>query len=157
MIKTGIGYDTHRLGEGHKLILGGVEIPSEKGAIGHSDGDVLIHAIVDALLGAAGLGDIGQLFPSDDKQWKDADSRHFLTVTEERVRQAGFEIQHVDAIIILQRPKLSGYIPRMRYQIAYNLQLDESAVSVKATTTDHLGYIGKGQGIAAQAVATLVS
>ena len=155
MIKTGIGYDVHQMAEGEKLILGGVEIPSEVGAVGHSDGDALLHAIVDALLGAAGLGDIGQLFPSEDDQWKDADSLHFLNVAGEKVRSAGFEINHVDAIIILQKPKLAGFIPEMKYKIAYTLQLDEGQVSVKATTTDHLGYIGEGNGIAAQAIATI--
>lgn len=155
MIKTGIGYDVHQLAEGEKLILGGVEIPSEVGAVGHSDGDALLHAIVDALLGASGLGDIGQLFPSEDDQWKDADSLNFLNVVGEKVRSAGFEINHVDAIIILQKPKLAGFIPEMKYKIAYTLQLDEGQVSVKATTTDHLGYIGEGKGIAAHAIATI--
>ena len=155
MIKTGIGYDVHQLAEGEKLILGGVEIPSEVGAVGHSDGDALLHAIVDALLGAAALGDIGQFFPSEDDQWKGADSLHFLNVVGEKVRSAGFEINHVDAIIILQKPKLAGFIPEMKYKIAYTLQLDEGQVSVKATTTDHLGYIGEGKGIAAQAIATI--
>ena len=155
MIKTGIGYDVHQMAEGEKLILGGVEIPSEVGAVGHSDGDALLHAIVDALLGAAGLGDIGQLFPSEDDQWKDADSLHFLNVAGEKVRSAGFEINHIDAIIILQKPKLAGFIPEMKYKIAYTLQLVEGQVSVKATTTDHLGYIGEGNGIAAQAIATI--
>ena len=155
MIKTGIGYDVHQMAEGEKLILGGVEIPSEVGAVGHSDGDALLHAIVDALLGASGLGDIGQLFPSEDDQWKDADSLHFLNVVGEKVRSAGFEINHIDAIIILQKPKLAGFIPEMKYKIAYTLQLDEGQVSVKATTTDHLGYIGEGKGIAAQAIATI--
>ena len=155
MIKTGIGYDVHQLAEGEKLILGGVEIPSEVGAVGHSDGDALLHAIVDALLGASGLGDIGQLFPSEDDQWKDADSLNFLNVVGEKVRSAGFEINHVDAIIILQKPKLAGFIPEMKYKIAYTLQLDEGQVSVKTTTTDHLGYIGEGKGIAAHAIATI--
>lgn len=143
------------MAEGEKLILGGVEIPSEVGAVGHSDGDALLHAIVDALLGASGLGDIGQLFPSEDDQWKDEDSLHFLNVVGEKVRSAGFEINHIDAIIILQKPKLAGFIPEMKYKIAYTLQLVEGQVSVKATTTDHLGYIGEGNGIAAQAIATI--
>ena len=155
MIKTGIGYDVHQLAEGEKLILGGVEIPSEVGAVGHSDGDALLHAIVDALLGTAALGDIGQFFPSEDDQWKGADSLHFLNVAGEKVRNAGFEINHIDSIIILQKPKLAGFIPEMKYKIAYTLQMDEGQVSVKATTTDHLGYIGEGKGIAAQAIATI--
>tara|TARA_Y100000590_G_scaffold100308_2_gene114034 strand:+ start:6801 stop:7274 length:474 start_codon:yes stop_codon:yes gene_type:complete len=155
MIKTGIGYDVHQMADGEKLILGGVEISSEVGAVGHSDGDALLHAIVDALLGASGLGDIGQLFPSENDQWKDADSLQFLNLVGEKVRSAGFEINHIDAIIILQKPKLAGFIPEMKYKIAYTLQLVEGQVSVKATTTDHLGYIGEGNGIAAQAIATI--
>ena len=155
MIKTGIGYDVHQLAEGEKLILGGVEIPSEVGAVGHSDGDALFHAIVDALLGAAALGDIGQFFPSEDDQWKGADSLHFLNVAGEKVRNAGFEINHIDSIIILQKPKLAGFIPEMKYKIAYTLQMDEGQVSVKATTTDNLGYIGEGKGIAAQVIVTI--
>ncbi len=155
MIKTGIGFDVHQLGKECKLILGGVEIPNAPGAIGHSDGDALIHAIVDALLGAVGLGDIGQYFPSNSTEWENADSRHFLTVAAEKVRAAGFEIDHIDSIIILQKPKLADFIPQMKYQIAYHMQIDESSVSIKATTTDFLGYIGEGKGIAAQAIATI--
>ena len=157
MIKTGIGYDVHQLAESEKLTLGGVEIPSKVGAVGHSDGDALIHSIVDALLGAANLGDIGQLFPSEDDQWKDADSLHFLNIAGEKVRGAEFEIKHIDSIIVLQKPKLSGFIPEIKYKIAYTLQIDELCVSVKATTTDHLGYIGEGKGIAAQAIATITT
>jgi len=157
MIKTGIGYDVHQLSKGEKLILGGVVIPSEVGAVGHSDGDALIHSIVDALLGAASLGDIGQLFPSEEDQWKDADSLHFLNIAGEKVRGAEFEIKHIDSIVVLQKPKLSGFIPEIKYKIAYTLQIDESSVSVKATTTDHLGYIGEGKGIAAQAIATITT
>jgi len=157
MIKTGIGYDVHQLAVGEKLILGGVEIPSEMGAVGHSDGDALVHSIVDALLGAANLGNIGKLFPSEDDRWKDADSLHFLNVTGDKLRSAGFEINHIDSVIILQKPKLSGFIPEMKYKIAYTLQLDEAQVSVKATTTDQLGYIGEGKGIAAQSIATISS
>ena len=157
MIKTGIGYDVHQLSEGEKLTLGGVEIPSKVGAVGHSDGDALIHSIVDALLGAANLGDIGQIFPSEDDQWKDVDSLHFLNIVGEKVGDVGFEINHIDSIIVLQKPKLSGFIPEIKYKIAYTLQIDESSVSVKATTTDHLGYIGEGKGIAAQAIATITT
>ncbi|MFQ6611616.1 MAG: 2-C-methyl-D-erythritol 2,4-cyclodiphosphate synthase [Fidelibacterota bacterium] len=156
-VKTGIGYDVHALKRGRKLIIGGVEIPADFGVIGHSDGDVLIHAIVDALLGATCLSDIGQLFPSDDDQWAGADSRHFLTVVNEKIRKADFEIINIDSVIILQQPTLKDFIPQMRYQIAYNLQIDESAVSIKATTTDRLGFIGSGKGIAAQAICTIVS
>lgn len=155
MIKTGIGFDVHPLAEGEKLILGGIEIPFEKGTKGHSDGDVLIHAIVDALLGSAALGDIGSFFPSDDNRWKDTDSRKFLSHALEEINKAGLELTHVDSTVILQEPNLSEHIPQMRYQIAYTLQVDESAVSIKATTTDHLGLIGKGDGVAALAIATL--
>ncbi|MEE8437320.1 MAG: 2-C-methyl-D-erythritol 2,4-cyclodiphosphate synthase [Candidatus Neomarinimicrobiota bacterium] len=155
MIKTGLGYDVHKLKTGFKLVIGGVEIPSEFGAVGHSDGDVLIHAIVDALLGAAGLGDIGKLFPSSDDQWKDADSRRFLQLTAAKIRRSHFKILHVDSIVILQEPKLAGFLSQMQYQIAHNLQVDQDAVSIKATTTDHLGYLGEKKGLAAQAIATL--
>jgi len=155
MIKTGIGYDVHQMAKGEKFILGGVEIPSEVGVVGYSDGDALVHAIVDALLGAASLGDIGKFFPSKDDQWKDVDSLHFLNVVGEKVRGAGFQINHIDAIIIFQKPKLAGFIPEMKYKIAYTLQLEKGQVSIKATTTDHLGYIGEGKGIAAQAIATI--
>ncbi|NOZ04503.1 MAG: 2-C-methyl-D-erythritol 2,4-cyclodiphosphate synthase [FCB group bacterium] len=155
MIKTGIGYDVHPLAEGYRLVIGGVEIPGERGSVGHSDGDALIHAIVDALLGAAGLGDIGQFFPSDDDRWKGVASKHFLAEAIEKVRDAGFELTHIDSIVILQKPRLANHIPKMRYLIAYTLQVDESCVSIKATTTDRLGFIGDGNGWAAQAVATL--
>ncbi len=157
MIKVGIGYDAHQLAEGHSLIVGGVSIPGKIGSVGHSDGDALIHSIVDALLGAASLGDIGTYFPSDDEKWKDTDSKYFLSETATRIRETGFEIQHIDCVVILQSPKLSEHIPAMHYQIAYTLQIDESAVSVKATTTDYLGYIGEGKGWATQAIATLSS
>ncbi len=154
-VKTGIGYDAHQLAKGYSLVIGGVTIDSEKGSVGHSDGDALVHAIVDAILGAAGLGDIGQFFPSDDDQWKGMSSLHFLGDAVKRVMDKGWEISHVDSIVILQSPRLAEFIPQMCYKIAYTLQTDESCVSVKATTTDHLGYIGKGDGWAAQAIVTL--
>ncbi|MBC8216670.1 MAG: 2-C-methyl-D-erythritol 2,4-cyclodiphosphate synthase [Candidatus Marinimicrobia bacterium] len=157
MIKVGIGYDAHQLAEGHSLIVGGVSIPSKIGSVGHSDGDALVHSIVDALLGAASLGDIGTYFPSDDEKWKDTDSKYFLSETATRIREAGFEIRHIDCVVILQSPKLNEHIPAMRYQIAYTLQIDESAVSIKATTTDYLGYIGEGKGWATQAIATIAT
>lgn len=155
MIRTGIGYDVHQLEKGETLVIGGVKIPAPFGSVGHSDGDGLIHAIVDALLGAASLGDIGQFFPSDDDTWKGAPSSHFLSDAVNRVREAGFEINNVDATIILQKPKLAEFIPQMKYNLAYSMQLDESQVSVKATTTDHLGFVGDGSGWAVQAIATL--
>ena len=155
MIKTGIGYDVHKLALDSKLILGGVEIPSEFGSVGHSDGDVLIHAIVDSILGASSLGDIGQLFSTSDSKWKNANSMIFLQLTVEKVQLAGFKINHIDSVIILQEPKLSAYINKMRSNISDTIKVDMSQISIKATTTDYMGYIGKGKGIAAQAIATL--
>ena len=155
MTRTGIGYDVHQLADGEKLIIGGVEIPSPIGSVGHSDGDALIHAVVDALLGAAALGDIGQFFPSEDETWKGASSSHFLADTVKRIGDAGFSINNVDATIILQTPKLAEYISQMKYNLAYSMQVDESQVSVKATT-DRLGFVGDGSGWAVQAVATLI-
>jgi 2-C-methyl-D-erythritol 2,4-cyclodiphosphate synthase len=155
MTITGIGFDVHRLVTGRRLVIGGVEIPSEAGSLGHSDGDVLLHAMVDAILGAANLGDIGTWFPSDDQRWKDADSKQFLATAMEKARQEGFELDHLDSIVLLQKPALRDFIPQMRYLIAYTLQVDESCISIKATTTDRLGFIGEGRGVAAQAVATL--
>ena len=155
MIKTGIGYDVHKLDLDSKLILGGVEIPSEFGSVGYSDGDVLIHAIVDSILGASSLGDIGQLFSSSDSKWKNANSMIFLQLTVEKVQLAGFKINHIDSVIILQEPKLSAYINKMRSNISAIIKVDISQISIKATTTDYMGYIGKGKAIAAQAIATL--
>ena len=155
MIRTGTGTDVHQLAEGETLIIGGVKIPSTFGSVGHSDGDALIHAVVDALLGAAALGDIGQFFPSDDDAWKDMPSSHFLSDAANRVREAGFEINNVDATIILQKPKLADHIQQIRYNLAYSMQVDESQVSVKATTIDNLSFVGDGSGWAVQAVATL--
>ena len=155
MIRTGIGYDVHPLAEGETLIIGGVEVPSSFGSVGHSDGDALIHAVVDALLGAAALGDIGQFFPSNDESWKGTPSTHFLADAVKRIRDAGFEINNVDATINLQKPKLADHMQQMRYNLAYSMQIDESQVSVKATTTDHLGFVGDGSGWAVQAIATL--
>ncbi|NQU28481.1 MAG: 2-C-methyl-D-erythritol 2,4-cyclodiphosphate synthase [Candidatus Marinimicrobia bacterium] len=155
MIKTGIGYDVHQLADGQRLIIGGVEISSNFGSIGHSDGDVLLHAIVDALLGAAAMGDIGLLFPSEDQQWKDADSRIFLKTAMTKIRAAGYLINNVDGIVILQQPKLRNYIQQMRQVIASILGVNIEVISVKATTTDHLGFIGESKGIGAMAVVTL--
>ena len=155
MERTGIGYDVHQLTEGETLIIGGVEIPSKFGSEGHSDGDGLIHAVVDALLGAAALGDIGQFFPSEDETWKDVSSNYFLVDVVNQVREAGFQINNVDATVILQTPTLADYIPQMKYNIAYSMQIDESRVSVKATTTDCLGFVGDGSGWAVLAIATL--
>ena len=155
MIRTGIGYDVHQLSDGETLVIGGVEIPATFGSVGHSDGDGLIHALVDALLGAATLGDIGQYFPSGDDTWKGVSSNYFLVDSVKRVRQAGFEICNVDTTIILQEPKLEKVIPKIKYNLADFMKVDISLVSVKATTTDHIGVIGAGKGWAVHAVATL--
>ena len=155
MARTGIGYDVHQLMEGKTLIIGGVEIPSKFGSEGHSDGDGLIHAVVDALLGAVALGDIGQFFPSDDETWKGVSSNHFLVDAVNQVQGAGFQINNVDATVILQSPTLADHIPQIKHNLAYSMQIDESQVSVKATTTDYLGFVGNGSGWAVLAVATL--
>ena len=155
MIRTGIGYDVHQLAQGELLTIGGVDIPSSFGSMGHSDGDALIHAVVDALLGASALGDIGQFFPSNDDTWKGAPSSYFLADAVKRIREAGFEINNIDATIILQKPKLEEYIPQIKYNLAYSMQIDESKVSIKATTADHLGFVGDSSGWVAQAIATL--
>ena len=155
MIRTGIGYDVHQLVEGETLIIGGVEISAPFGSLGHSDGDGLIHALVDALLGAATLGDIGQFFPSENEIWEGVSSNHFLTDSVKRVRGAGFEICNVDTTIILQKPKLERFIPQMKYNLAYSMQIKETKVSIKATTADHLGFVGDSSGWAVQTIATL--
>ena len=136
MIKSGIGYDVHSLVKGEELIIGGVKIDSSWGSVGHSDGDVLLHAIVDALLGASKLGDIGMHFTSSDERWKGMESIHFLEQTALLVRGQGFEIDHVDSTVILEEPKLAEIIPQMVYKVSYTLKIDEAAVSIKATTTD---------------------
>jgi 2-C-methyl-D-erythritol 2,4-cyclodiphosphate synthase len=155
MVKTGIGYDVHPLAKGEELIIGGVKIDSPDGSVGHSDGDVLLHAIVDALLGAANLGDIGQHFPSSDESWRGKESIHFLEHAISLVREQGFEIDHIDSTVILEEPKIADIIPEMIYKISYTLQIEESAVSIKATTTDKMGFIGRGEGVGAVAVATI--
>ena len=155
MVKTGIGYDVHPLAKGEELIIGGVKIDSPEGSVGHSDGDVLLHAIVDALLGATNLGDIGQHFPSSDESWKCKESIHFLEHAISLVREQGFEIDHIDSTVILEEPKIADIIPEMIYKISYTLQIEESAVSIKATTTDKMGFIGHGEGVGAVAVATI--
>ena len=155
MIKSGIGYDVHSLTKGEELIIGGVKINSPQGSVGHSDGDVLLHAIVDALLGAAKLGDMGMHFPSSDERWKGKESIHFLEHAALLVREQGFEIDHVDSTVILEEPKLADIIPEMVYKVSYTLQIDEAAVSIKATTTDKMGFIGRGEGVGAIAIVTI--
>ena len=151
--RIGQGIDTHQLVDGYALIVGGVTVPFEKGSKGHSDGDVLLHAIVDALLGAISMGDIGQHFPSSDDRWKDADSNVFLTYTHSLLSDAEYKIQNIDATITLQEPHINEYIPQMKKNIATILHIDEDSVSVKATTSDYLGYCGRGEGISANAIA----
>jgi len=150
--RIGNGFDVHQLEAGTPLIIGGVSIPFHKGSMGHSDGDVLLHAIVDALLGSLALGDIGTHFPSDDARWKDADSRKFLEHAYTLIKENGFSVENVDSVIILQIPAVAPYLLKMRKNIAQILSTDLDQISVKATTTDNLGYIGKGDGIAATAV-----
>ena len=156
-MRIGHGYDVHRLVEGRKLILGGVDIPFEKGLLGHSDADVLTHAVMDALLGAAALGDIGKLFPDSDPRYAGADSLRLATEVALRIRDAGYEIGNIDATVLAQRPKLSPHIPLMRERLAAALKIPVSAISVKATTEEGLGFTGKGEGIAAHTVCLLQS
>ena len=151
-MRIGQGYDVHRLAEGRDLILGGVKIPYEKGLDGHSDADVLVHAIMDAMLGAAALGDIGLLFPDTDENYKGADSLLLLKKVNERVREAGYEIVNIDATMIAQAPKLRPYIDEMRENISRTLGIAMDTVSIKATTEEKLGFTGRKEGIAAQAV-----
>ncbi len=151
-MRVGTGYDVHRLAAGRRLVLGGVEIPHEKGLLGHSDADVLIHAIADSLLGAAALGDIGMLFPDTDEAYKNADSLLLLREVAERLNAAGFIITNIDSTIIAQQPKLAPHIPQMRENIAKACGIDVSLCSVKATTEEGMGFTGALEGIAAQAI-----
>ena len=155
MMRIGHGYDVHRLTEGRKLILGGVEIPYEKGLLGHSDADVLTHAVMDALLGAAGLGDIGRHFPDNDDRFLGADSLLLLQEVCRLLSVKGYRIGNVDVTVIAQRPKLMQFIPKMRRNLAGVMNVDEDAVNVKATTEEKLGFTGEGLGIAAHAVALI--
>ena len=151
--RIGQGVDTHQLVNGCALIVGGVTIPFNKGSKGHSDGDVLLHAIVDALLGAISMGDIGLHFPSSDDRWKDENSSVFLTHAHSLLNEAGYKIQNIDATVTLQKPHISEYIPQMKQNIAAILHIEENSISVKATTSDYLGYCGRGEGISASAIA----
>ena len=154
-MRIGNGYDVHRLVEGRRLILGGVDVPHTKGLLGHSDADVLLHALSDAILGAIGEGDIGRHFPDTDPTYKGADSIKLLLHVMDLADAKGFRIGNVDATIVAQRPKLAPFIPRMRSNIARALSTDEQRVNVKATTTEELGFAGRGEGIAAYAVVLL--
>ena len=155
MVRTGLGIDTHAFAPGRALILGGVDIPHEEGLAGHSDADVLTHAVIDALLGAAALGDIGQHFPDTDERFKDADSLELLRTVVVYLGERGFVIANVDATVVLERPKLAPYRDAIRDALAGALGVAPDAVNVKATTGEGLGFVGRGEGAAAMAVATL--
>lgn len=154
-LRVGHGYDVHRLVEGRALILGGVTVPFDRGLLGHSDADVLTHAVMDALLGAAALGDIGGMFPDSDERWRGADSLLLLAQVTARLAENGWAIGNVDATVLAQAPKLASYIPEMRRRLAEAMGIDAAHVSVKATTEEHLGFTGEGLGISAHAVALI--
>ena len=154
-MRVGMGYDVHKLTEGRKLILGGVDIPWEKGLLGHSDADVLIHAVMDALLGAAALGDIGKHFPDTDPAYKGISSIKLLVHVAGLLREQGYEIGNIDATVIAQKPKMSPHIPQMRKNMAEALGIPESKINVKATTEEGLGFTGSGEGISSQAICLL--
>jgi 2-C-methyl-D-erythritol 2,4-cyclodiphosphate synthase len=151
-LRVGIGYDVHRLGEGLPFFLGGVKIPHNKGAIGHSDADVLIHAICDALLGAANLGDIGRHFPDTSDEFKGIDSKILLAKTHELIRKKNYRILNIDSVVMLEKPKIKDYIESMQLTLAKVLEINSDLVSVKATTTEGMSFVGKEKGVAAQAV-----
>jgi 2-C-methyl-D-erythritol 2,4-cyclodiphosphate synthase len=154
-VRCGIGYDLHRLAEGRKLMVGGIEVPFDKGPVGHSDGDVLAHAMCDALLGAAGLGDIGKLFPDTDPEWKGANSLLFLEHTRKLLGEKNFAVEYVDAVVILERPKLGPHFPKMREALARALCVSADQISLKAKTNEGVDAVGHGEAIAAHVVATL--
>ena len=156
-VRCGIGYDLHRLETGRKLIVGGIELALDKGPAGHSDGDVLAHALCDALLGAAGLGDIGTHFPDTDPKWKGANSLIFLEHAKKLLAERNFAIEHVDAVVILERPKLGPHFPKMREALAGALGVQVERIHLKAKTNEGVDAVGRGEAIAAQVVATLVS
>lgn len=155
MTRCGIAYDLHRLAEGRKLMLGGMEVPFDKGSMGHSDGDVLSHALCDALLGAAGLGDIGTHFPDTDPKWKGASSLIFLDHARRLLDERGMRINHLDAVVICERPKLVPHFPAMRAALAKSLGISEEQINLKAKTNEGTGEIGRGEAIAAHAIATI--
>jgi len=155
MSRAGIGYDLHRLAIGRKLMLGGVQVPFDRGPVGHSDGDTLAHAICDALLGAAGLGDIGTHFPDSDAQWKDADSLRFLKHVRSLLDQKTLRIAHIDAVVIAERPKLTPHFPAMRKALAGALGIEAERINLKAKTNEGVDAVGRGEAIAAHAIATL--
>ena len=154
-MRIGIGYDVHQLGEGRKLILGGVEIPFERGLLGHSDADVLIHAIMDAMIGAMGLGDIGKHFPDTDPAYKGADSMKLMAHVKELLDEKGYVIENIDATIIAQKPKLRPYIEEMECNVAKVLGIEKDQINIKATTEERLGFTGREEGMAAQAICSI--
>jgi 2-C-methyl-D-erythritol 2,4-cyclodiphosphate synthase len=154
--RVGIGYDSHRFAAGRQLRIAGVSVPHTHGLVGHSDGDVALHALIDALLGATALGDIGQHFPDDDPQWRGVDSTRFVKKIVETLQQAGFAVGQVDITVIAERPKIAPLVAQMRAATAQALGVDPGAVSVKAKTNEGMGWLGRGEGIAALAVATVV-
>lgn len=153
-MRIGIGYDSHRLSEGRKLIIGGVRIPFQKGLLGHSDGDVLCHAIIDSIIGALGLGDIGKHFPDTDQRWKDASSIELLKYIVELTRVNGYEVSWIDSVIIIEKPKLSKYIEHMKEAISKS-GIPHASINIKAKTNEGMGFTGRGEGIAAYAVCLL--
>jgi 2-C-methyl-D-erythritol 2,4-cyclodiphosphate synthase len=155
MTLAGIGFDSHRLAVGRRLVIGGVEIPSERGLDGHSDADVLAHAVIDALLGAAGLGDIGERFPDTDERWRDADSMQLLASVVQSVLAAGLEIVNVDCTVVMEAPKLAPHRQAIRGRLAEVLALEPTRVNVKASTGEGMGFVGRGEGVAALAIAGL--
>lgn len=154
-MRVGIGYDVHKLVHGRPLIVGGVEIPYQLGLAGHSDADVLIHAIMDAMLGAVGQGDIGRHFPDNDDRYKGISSIILLKEVNEKLNSAGYVVNNIDAVVVAQAPKMAPYINTMRETISKSLKVEQGVVNVKATTTEHLGFAGRGEGIAAYAVCTI--
>ena len=156
-MRIGQGYDIHRLEKGLPLIIGGVEIPFEKGLLGHSDADVLIHAVTDSILGASGLGDIGKHFPDNNPDYRNKDSRYFLRSTINKIHKNGFKVLNVDSTIVCERPKLQNYINDIKSNLSEDMQIDISFVNVKAKTNEKLGYIGSGDAIMAQAISLLTS
>jgi len=155
MNRTGIGYDVHKLSPNYQLWIGGINIPFEKGSVGHSDGDVLIHAICDAILGAANLRDIGYHFPDNDPSFKGIDSKILLKTVMEMIRNKGYEIGNIDSIVCLQLPKINPFIPEMQKTLASVMNIDEDIISIKATTTEGMGFVGTGEGISAFATVLL--
>jgi 2-C-methyl-D-erythritol 2,4-cyclodiphosphate synthase len=153
--RSGIGYDVHRFAEGRELVLGGVTVLSDRGLAGHSDADVVTHAVMDALLGAAALGDIGDHFPDSDSKWKDARSVEMLTIVRDKIAQRGYAIRSVDAAVQCEAPRLGPYRDRMRAELASAMRVDRSQVNVKFGTNEGMGFVGRGEGIACQAIATI--